>query len=52
MNSIGTLLAMIATEAAEPYLLESAASAKSDMPKLDYPLELLEMPDSSLQWVE
>ena len=51
MNSIKTLLGIIATEAAEDHV-ESIAPAKQDEPRMEYSLELIRKPDGSLLWVE
>lgn len=47
MNSIDSILDMIVTEG-----FESAPIPKSDLPPIDYTLELIQHPDGSLEWVE
>ena len=51
MNNPETLLAMIATEAAEDHVEFTTPSNKVE-PKMEYPLELVRQLDGSLLWVE
>lgn len=52
MNSIESILGMIRTEAFDAEPIEEFKKRSKDLPLLRYDLELVEMPDGRLEWVE
>lgn len=52
MNSMHTLLGMVATEAFESVPVEITPSDTSKEPSFQYTTELILTPDGKLEWVE